>query len=330
MRSANTRSLFTLASAFLFYTAHASNSSACPAVWSTIAKDLKSSFSGCNNNARSAIRFAFHDAAGYSSKTPVYAPASGGADGSLLLSSEELQRPIENPLQSFQPWLLAKWNQYKDQGVGAADIVQFAGNVGIRSCNGGPVVQTLIGREDSSTPAPDGTLPNAFGPGSDYETLTQLFADKGFSTTDLAALLGAHTCSQAFAARQIPRGAAQDSTPTTWDNNYYQGLQAVHQNKKRDSNNDADNDVADGATWSRFGRPDNGPGGPGGPPGVYHFQSDINLSQPNTSVGSEMQRFATSLDGFNSAFVDAMGRMNLLGIPADVVSGFVDCTRLVE
>jgi hypothetical protein len=121
----------------------ATNSSACPSVWSTVASDLKQSFSGCNVQARNAIRFAFHDAAGYSSKTPTYAPATGGADGSLLLSQEEIRRPIEAPLQSFQPFLLGKYNQYKSQGVGAADLVQFAGNVGIRTCNGGPVVQTV-------------------------------------------------------------------------------------------------------------------------------------------------------------------------------------------
>jgi hypothetical protein len=39
-----------------------SSSSSCPQIWSTIASDLRSSFQGCNNNARSSIRFAFHDA----------------------------------------------------------------------------------------------------------------------------------------------------------------------------------------------------------------------------------------------------------------------------
>ncbi|KAK3073123.1 fungal class II heme-containing peroxidase [Teratosphaeriaceae sp. CCFEE 6253] len=312
-------SLITLAS-LLLGVASASNSSACPAIWSTVAADLKASFSGCNNQARSAIRFAFHDAAGYSSKTPVYAPASGGADGSLLLSAEEISRPIENPLQIFKPWLLAKYNQYQGQGVGAADLVQFAGNIAIRSCPGGPVVQTLIGREDSSTPAPDGTLPEGFGPGSDYDSLTSLFADKGFSTTDLAALVGAHTCSRAFAQRQIPFGGSQDSTPTQWDTKYYQQLQSAHAKRNVDDTNVGGGGGGTGGAGSRDR----------GPQGVYHFASDINLSNPNTTVGQEMARFATSLDAFNSAFVDAMGRMNLLGIPASVASGFVDCTHLVE
>jgi hypothetical protein len=35
---------------------------ACPQVWYDISRDLKRSFSGCNQLAANAIRFAFHDA----------------------------------------------------------------------------------------------------------------------------------------------------------------------------------------------------------------------------------------------------------------------------
>lgn len=34
----------------------------CPAIWERIAADLKLDFLGCNDHARSAVRFAFHDA----------------------------------------------------------------------------------------------------------------------------------------------------------------------------------------------------------------------------------------------------------------------------
>lgn len=36
--------------------------SGCPAIWSTIVTNFKKDFAGCNDLARSAIRFAFHDA----------------------------------------------------------------------------------------------------------------------------------------------------------------------------------------------------------------------------------------------------------------------------
>ena len=42
----------------------------CPAIWNDIVGDLEQSFSGCDNNARSAIRFAFHDA-GQSVSSPI-------------------------------------------------------------------------------------------------------------------------------------------------------------------------------------------------------------------------------------------------------------------
>lgn len=57
----------------------------------------------------------------------------------------------------------------------------------------------LAGREDSSEASPEGTLPPAFGQGADHDSLVQLFADKGISPRELAALMGAHTVSRSFA-----------------------------------------------------------------------------------------------------------------------------------
>ena len=163
--------------------------------------------------------------AGYASTNAKPAPASGGADGSLLLSDAEIARSTNDPLQGYRSFLLGKYNGYKNQGVSAADFVQAAGNIAVASC-GGPVVQTVrykncrflvpstddsvqvIGRKDASDAAPDGTLPQAFGKGSDHSTLVQLWADKGFSQRELAALMGAHTVSRAFRQQQngIPAG----------------------------------------------------------------------------------------------------------------------------
>lgn len=66
----------------------------------------------------------------------------------------------------------------------------------------------VIGRSDKTTAAPEGTLPVAFGRGSDYESLIQLWAEKGFSPRELAALIGAHSVSQAFSEQEngIPSG----------------------------------------------------------------------------------------------------------------------------
>ncbi len=111
--------------------------------------------------------------------------------------------------------LKAQWENYKDQNVSAADFVQMSGLIAVRSC-GGPVYtmvcvtlrspayianifRQLVGREDDPNACPDGTLPAAFGPNSAYDILVQLWADKGIDERELAALIGAHTVSRAFA-----------------------------------------------------------------------------------------------------------------------------------
>ncbi|KAK3070632.1 fungal class II heme-containing peroxidase [Teratosphaeriaceae sp. CCFEE 6253] len=275
----------------------AASAPSCPTAWSAVAADLQNLFSGCNPNARFAIRFAFHDAAGYSSKTAFYGPAAGGADGSLLLNDAESARGGNDPMQGFRTLLLQKLSQYNQTGlVGAADLVQFAGSVAILSCGSGPVVKTLVGRGDDGTACPENLLPAAFGKGADYDTLTDLFLDKGIGPAELAALMGAHTVSQAFAQRAngIPIGAPQDTTPTQWDNKYYQQF--------------------GGST----------------PRGVRHFESDINLAQANTTVGEEFARFAGDPDAWTTAFTGAMARLGVLGIPADVSAKFVDCASLIS
>lgn len=46
-------------------------------------------------------------------------------------------------------------------------------------------------------------LPAVFGANALYEVLTQLWADNGVDARSLAALIGAHTVSQAYAQRQF-------------------------------------------------------------------------------------------------------------------------------
>jgi hypothetical protein len=81
--------------------------------------------------------------AGYSSLNTPYSPASGGADGSLLLSAEESGRQINDPMQNYRNFLLNKYKTYQNRNVGAADFVQAAGAIGIKSCPGGPTVKTV-------------------------------------------------------------------------------------------------------------------------------------------------------------------------------------------
>jgi hypothetical protein len=207
-----------------------SDSSACPAVWGTVANELMSKFvtnGQCNKFARAAIREAFHDCGTWNTAQG----ATGGCDGSLILTTiptplagdgAELFREENGGLLEISQYLYDTTQKYKkiDASVTVADFIQFAAAVAIVSCPGGPQIKTYVGRKDTLKPAPDGLLPSVT---ADAPSLYALFADKGFSATDLAALLGAHSTSQAFnqASNNIPSGSFQDSTPGKWDVSYY-------------------------------------------------------------------------------------------------------------
>jgi hypothetical protein len=266
--------------------------STCPDIWYTISADLTNAFltdGVCNQIARGAIRYAFHDAGPFSSSLPFVAPAGGGSDGSLLLSADEILRPENAGLRPFHAWVTAKWAEYRDQGVGAADFIQFAGNHATVTCPGGPTIKTLVGREDTSSPSATGQLPPGFGPGSDHDSLLRVFQDKGFSAADLAALIGAHTVSTNIAQTRIPVGNPQDSTPGVWDVRYYR------------------------ETYEP-------------PAGVSRFDSDINLSNTTTAVGEVFASFVGNQVLWKAAYADAMFRLSVLGIPQDDLAQFVDCT----
>lgn len=137
-------------------------------------------------------------------------------------------------------------------------------------------------------------MPPGFGPGSDHNSLLQLFLDKGFTAAELAALIGAHTTSTAFkqAANGVPVNAAQDSTPGKWDINYY------------------------AETYNP-------------PAGVARFDSDINLSQKNTTVGKQFAGFVGQQGKWASAFANAMAKLSVLGIPSSAQGNFADCTNFL-
>ncbi|KAF2500392.1 heme peroxidase [Lophium mytilinum] len=177
----------------------------CPLVWWTIATELKLSFlgiGGCNNLARQAIRAAFHDC------------FVDGCNGSLMLSGE-CERSENNGLEDICTQLPKVRAKY---GVGMADLIQFAGAVAVEVCPLGPAMPFFAGREDSTTASAQGQLPSVTGSG---DQLLNMFKAKGFTATDLAALIGAHTTSKQFFVDKTKVGAAQDTTPNVWDVAYY-------------------------------------------------------------------------------------------------------------
>ncbi|PSN65115.1 heme peroxidase [Corynespora cassiicola Philippines] len=185
----------------------------CPDIWGTISSDLTTMFltgGQCNDNARAAIRLNFHDCGAWETKLG----ATGGCDGSLILSNE-LSRKENSGLQDIAAKIQALAVK---RNVGIADLIVFAGSHAVVTCPGGPQLKTWIGRNDSSTAAPDGLLPDV---NAGADSLFQLFQNKGFNDVDLAALLGAHSTSKQFGVDTARAGTPQDTTPGVWDVKYY-------------------------------------------------------------------------------------------------------------
>jgi manganese peroxidase len=167
----------------------------------------------CNDLARAAVRMGFHDAGSWSKSS-----GSGGADGSLVLSIDEINRPENNGMQAVRLKAIALLAKYAAWGVGAADLVQYMHNAATVICPLGPRVLTYVGRKNSIFSNPKGLLPDTNSPADD---LIDLFADKTINFKDLIALIGAHTTAKQRFVDASKAGQPLDSTPGVWDVKFY-------------------------------------------------------------------------------------------------------------
>ncbi|PSN67717.1 heme peroxidase [Corynespora cassiicola Philippines] len=195
--------LFGLTASTTAFSLFPRQSNSCPSVWSDVAKDLQADFSGCNGDARGAIRAPFHDC------------INNGCDGSLILA-QEYTRAENAGLSGICTKLGDKAKQFN---VGTADMIQFAAAMGIASCQLGPRVRALVGRKDSSVAAPEGSVPSSR---DSVDKILGAFGDKGFSAIDVVALMGSHSTARQFFDDPAKAGASLDSTPTVWDVKFYQ------------------------------------------------------------------------------------------------------------
>ncbi|KAG4440803.1 hypothetical protein IFR05_003731 [Cadophora sp. M221] len=268
----------------------------CPAVWTAIAVQLKGMYLGpdgqCNDDARAAIRLAFHDCGTWDSSQG----ATGGCDGSLVntinlatstngVPDRELSRGENGFLTDISLKLINVKNA--NPSITMADLISFSAAVAIVTCPGGPQMQTFVGRKDSFTPAKPNGLPDVH---ASANNLFALFQAKGFSAKDLAALLGAHSTSKGFGqTADMPSGTPQDGTPGLWDVKYYQDTLTP-------------------------------------PAGVVPFPSDRNLAA-HPVVGKEFLGFVGRQSKWTGDFKDAMLKMTLLGVPNQ--KSLIDCTNAV-
>ncbi|ORY04773.1 ligninase LG6 precursor [Clohesyomyces aquaticus] len=251
-------------------------------IWYDVSKDLTGRFKGadgqCNDNARAAIRMGFHDAGAWDKYS-----TNGGADGSLLMDFGEIDRPENNGLQSIRLILREVQQKYK---VGYADLAQFAHNHATVTCPKGPRIRTFVGRKDATKAAPKGLLPDVH---DSADNLIQLFANKGFSAHDLAALVGAHSSAKQRFVEPAKANFPLDTTPGIWDVNFYnETLQ-----KPRDER-------------------------------IFVLPSDEVLSV-HPKVNDEWKSFVGNQPHWNEDYAKAFVRMSLLGV--DNVNALSDCTR---
>lgn len=183
-----------------------SSPSGCSA-WSAVASDLTSTFQGCGPPARGAIRAPFHDC------------INNGCDGSLILG-DECSRSENAGLVPTCNLLASKAKQYN---VGTADMIQFAAAIAIAVCPLGPRVRAMVGRTDSSTPAPKGLVPSTKDP---IDKILATFAAVGMSANDVVALVGSHTAGTQSFDDPSQAGKSLDTTPSRWDITFYQETKA--------------------------------------------------------------------------------------------------------
>ncbi|KAF2760980.1 heme peroxidase [Pseudovirgaria hyperparasitica] len=260
-------------------------------VWSYISTAMTTAFTGptgrCNALARAAIRLGFHDAATWSQTGALAGQDYGGADGSIVLSGTELSRPENNGLQRIGAQMAA-WKA--EFGVGMADLIQFGAIHAAVTCPLGPRLRFFVGRQDSSTPAADGLLPDVH---ASADSLIELFANKTIVPHDLAALLGAHTTSTQLLVDASHAGQGQDSTPGVWDVRYYGETLAAQ-----------------------------------APDGVTRFHSDEVLSvHPKMSSEWSSFTFSDGQDHWNEDYAQSYTRMSMLGV--NVMNGMVECSGVV-
>ncbi|CAO2653303.1 Nn.00g027140.m01.CDS01 [Neocucurbitaria sp. VM-36] len=208
-------------------------SSSCPSVWSDIAKELQSDFTGCGADAHGAIRAPFHDC------------INNGCDGSLILTDECSH--AENAGLSGICSKLKDWATKYD--VSAADIIQFAAATAISSCPLGPRVQALVGRKDGSDAAPVGSVPSSR---DTVDKILGAFSAKGFSADDVVALMGTHSVALQFNDDPSQAGKSLDSTPSRYDMAFYKETKEGTAPYSLQSDRLLSNDTQTAHTWDEF------------------------------------------------------------------------------
>ncbi|KAK3224351.1 hypothetical protein Dsin_011376 [Dipteronia sinensis] len=163
----------------------------------------------CRKNcAPILLRLAWHDAGTYDAKTK-----TGGPDGSIRLE-KEYTHSANNGLKIAID--LCETVKAKCPKITYADLYQLAGVVAVEQ-SGGPTIDFVPGRADSTESPEEGRLPDAK---QGVTHLKEVFYRMGLSDKDIVALSGGHTLGRAHQERSGFEGSWTQE-PQFFDNSYF-------------------------------------------------------------------------------------------------------------
>ncbi|XP_078173161.1 ascorbate peroxidase 3 [Carex rostrata] len=160
------------------------------------------------NCAPIMLRLAWHDAGTYDVNTK-----TGGPNGSIRFE-EEYSHGSNAGLQIAID--LLEPIKAKHPKITYADLYQFAGVVAVE-VTGGPTVDFVPGRKDSTVCPREGRLPDAK---QGTQHLRDIFYRMGLSDKDIVALSGGHTLGRAHPERSGFEGP-WTKEPLKFDNSYF-------------------------------------------------------------------------------------------------------------
>jgi len=246
----------------------------------------------CVDNARSAIRLAYADAATFT----ISGGGAGGADGSIILDPNESLRPENQGLTTYIEELLPIIGMFT---ASTADVIQLAATLAISVCPGSPrAIPFFMGRKDfNGTANPTGLLSQQT---DSVAKMVARFADMGFTSDQMVALIGAHTIGrQGFTDPSLP-GASFDSTNNIWDSTFFTETSAAA------AINDTFSEVVSNTP-------------------IFRLESDLQIAH-DASTGPLFSLFGASQAIWATEFSTAWAEFNILG---QNKSSLVQCDALI-
>jgi len=172
----------------------------------------------CGETAHEVLRLSFHDAIAFSQS--MGPKAGGGADGSMLIFPDvepnfAANNGIIDSVNDLQPFLASG----KFPTITAGDMIQFGATVAVGLCPGAPQLEFLAGRPNATAPAIDGLIPE---PQDSVDKIFARFEDAAnLSPTDIVSLLSSHSVARADKVDPTIAAAPFDSTPFTFDSQFF-------------------------------------------------------------------------------------------------------------